>query len=72
MKNKKEIDVNVIRSGSCGLFTLNTKAAKEWADENVHMESWQWTDEKNFVVDSRFAQALIVGMKEEGLEVCSS
>ena len=68
---KKKIDVNALRSGSCVLFTLNTEAAKEWVNENVPMESWQWTDDNNFVVDSRYAQALIVGMKNEGLEVCS-
>lgn len=57
--------------GSVVTFRPVTQAAKDWVEENVHTEGWQWMGSV-FAVDHRFVQDLIDGMVAAGLDVdCS-
>jgi hypothetical protein len=42
-----------------------TKEAKQWINDNVHVESWQWLG-AGLAVDSKFVPGLLEGMKEAG------
>ncbi len=62
-------DVDIYHDSSVVLFTLNTDSAREWVEENVHLESWQWAGTKSFAVDTRFAKDLADGMVAAGLDI---
>ncbi len=62
------IDVHVENEGSIFVFTPMTPAAREWVDDNVHSEPWQWTG-ASLCVDHRFARDLAQGMLTDGLNV---
>jgi hypothetical protein len=63
-------DVSVERDGdSIMRFTLNTDAAAEWVEANVHLESWQRLGYRSFAVDISFAWDLAQGMQKDGLTV---
>jgi hypothetical protein len=64
----KVADVVVRNYGSIVLFELRSPAAREWVDENVYTEGWQWLG-RSLGVDHRFAGQLTDGMIEAGLEV---
>jgi hypothetical protein len=59
-------DVLVHNEGTVFLFNPLTARAKEWIDNNVQSEPWQWFG-TTLVVEHRFAWALAQGMKDEGL-----
>ena len=61
-------DVKIEDCGSIVMFDPVTPEAKEWVDENVGLESWQWLGNR-FSVDHRYADNLIEGMTGDGLEV---
>ena len=61
-------DVLIRSEGTVWIFNPVTAAAKEWFDENVHTESYQWLG-TSLVVDHRFAAGLIQGILDAGLEV---
>lgn len=63
------MDVEVSGLGSSVvLFTPISAAAREWVDEHVALESWQWLG-SGFGVDHRFVEPLIDGMTSAGLSV---
>lgn len=68
-KKSPTIDVSFQDSGSVCLFTLATKAAFDWVEENVQLDGWQWMGKSSFAVDRRFADQLIGGMSGDGLVV---
>jgi len=61
-------DVQVNDCGSVVQLRPMTTAAKEWIEEYVQTESWQWMGD-TLCVDSRFAGDLIDGMCGSGLSV---
>src|SRR5262245_10620610 len=61
-------DFDVIFHGSVVSFAPLTPAARTWIADNVHIESWQYLGDVAFVVDHRFAQPLIDGILDAGLE----
>lgn len=64
-----EADVLVSNHGSVFLFTVNSPQAREWVDEHVHLEDYQWTGASSFAVEARFARGLAGGMIDDGLNV---
>ena len=62
------IDVQVENEGSIFMFHVLTDAAREWVNENVGLESWQWLGNA-FTVEHRYAQDLAEGMQDDGLTV---
>jgi hypothetical protein len=59
-------DVLVRNEGSVFVFCPLTEAARNWIEDNVESESWQWFGSA-LVVDHRYAAALGLGMKDAGL-----
>lgn len=68
MKSLKQAtpDVLVHNEGTVFVFNPLTARAKEWIDEKVQTESWQWLGTR-LVVEHRYAWALAQGMQDEGL-----
>lgn len=62
-------DVRVEYHGTVTSFALRTQAGKDWVQQNVQLQGWQWTAADQFAVDSRFVAGLITGMRDGGLEV---
>lgn len=61
-------DVQIENCGSVRMVTPMTCAAREWVNENVGLESWQWLG-GSFACEPRYVQDLIDGMEEAGLGV---
>ena len=61
-------DVLVRNEGTVFVFSPLTARAKQWFDENVQSEPWQWLGDA-LVVEHRFAWGLGQGMKDAGLEL---
>lgn len=61
----KNADFNINDGSSIVSITPLTARAREWMDENVHTESWQWMG-PTLAVDARMAQDLIDGIGNEG------
>lgn len=61
-------DVSIIDGGSIILFQPLSTDARSWIDENLQLESWQWSG-PCVAVDRRYASAIIEGMRDDGLEV---
>lgn len=59
-------DVLVANAGTVFTFCPLTERAKEWIDDNVSSESWQWLGHV-LVVEHRFALGLAAGMQDAGL-----
>jgi hypothetical protein len=59
-------DVLVRNEGTVFVFCPLTSAAKEWIDENVESEAYQWFGNA-LVVEHRFAWGLGRGMKDARL-----
>lgn len=70
MKNTKTIspDFRIERSGGISLLIPFTAAAREWVDENLELESWQWIGGR-IAVEPRCVEAIVDGMEEAGLIV---
>ena len=62
-------DVIVLNEGNIFIFNPQTKRAKTWVAENVHLESWQKWAGNSFVVDHHYADQIAQGMKEAGLKL---
>lgn len=65
---KPGTDLRVANRGSVTTLVAMTKAGSEWMDENLKPEPWQWLGGA-LVIDSRFAEGIIEGAIEDGLEV---
>lgn len=61
-------DVWVRNEGTVVQFLPLSDAAREWIDQNVQSEDWQWMG-RSLVVDHRYAGNLIEGMQGAGLVV---
>jgi len=61
-------DVIVDNYGSIVGLAPMTQAARDWIEENVATESWQWLGGV-LNVESRYAADLVVGMQEAELIV---
>ena len=48
------------------LVTVKTGQAKQWVDENVGLEAWQWLGD-SFAVDHHYIEDLELGMVDAGL-----
>lgn len=65
------VDIQVHGAGSGSsvfLFEPLTDTGRDWMEENVGAESWQWLGGR-LAVDAHFAFGLAAGMVEEGLIV---
>ena len=62
------VDVKIENEGTISLVTPLNAAAREWIDENIHTESWQWIG-GSVAVEPRCLENLIEGMQEAGLQV---
>ena len=61
-------DVQIRSCGSITQFLLKTPAAKKWVLDNVNIEPWMWMGNA-LNVDSHYADRLVDGMLDAGLEV---
>lgn len=61
-------DIQVENGGTLFLFRPLTDKAKQWLDENVQAESWQWYGPA-LVVDHRYAVELALGAQKDGLKL---
>lgn len=61
-------DVTLRDEGSIVLVTPVTTKAREWVDENVSLESYQWFA-GGFPCETRYIGDLVNGMIDAGLEV---
>lgn len=59
-------DVLIKNVGTLHTFCPLTPRAKEWIDEYVETEQWQWFGH-TLVVEHRYAWGLAQGMKDAGL-----
>jgi hypothetical protein len=62
------IDVRIINEGIIIGFQPITAIAKEWFDENVQSERWQWLGNV-LGIDHRYAEDIIAALAEAGMEV---
>jgi hypothetical protein len=63
------VDVSIRYEGSnIVLFTLETQEAKDFVQDNVQTESWMFLG-RSLVVDAHYADQLIDGMSEAGLNI---
>ncbi len=61
-------DIIVNDQGSVVTFQPVSVAAKEWFNDNVEAEDWQWLGPV-LGVDHRMAQNLLDGLVNEGFEI---
>ncbi len=61
-------DVYISNNGSVFSFQPVTQAGKDWIEENVQTEPWQWLG-NTLAIESRFAGELTDGMISAGLEI---
>lgn len=64
----KAADVLVDNQGTIMVLTPQTQEAKDWFDENVEAEGWQWMGD-GLAVDHRMAENLLQGILTSGLTV---
>lgn len=62
-------DVLVVGAGSVWTFTPVSDEAKDWTVDHVQLESYQWLGRDTFVVEHRFAGALVEGYADAGFRV---
>ena len=55
-------DVTIEDQGSLVLFKIESEEAQEWVDENVDVPDFAWLGGYSFVVEHRYADALIAGL----------
>jgi len=61
-------DVEVKNEGSVVLLIPMSDRGKDWIDENLQLESWQWYGNAA-AVEARYADPIVDGMMDDGLEV---
>jgi hypothetical protein len=66
--DKPKPDVNVDRHGTVASITPLTQRAREWVEENVKTEGWQWQG-PTFTVESAYVDEIVAGMTQAGLRV---
>lgn len=68
MSQTEQADVYVENHGSIFMVTPLSGAARQWMEENVPTESWQWLG-SSLSVEHRYVENLIAGMQDAGLTV---
>lgn len=63
------VDVIVRNHGSLCRFHLETQAAIDFVNEKVEAPDYMWCGAKTLHVETRYAEAIADGMREEGLVV---
>ena len=61
-------DFQIADQGSIFLIRPLTEAARQWLDENVVSEPWQWV-EGSLCVETRFARDFIIEIEEAVFEI---
>ena len=61
-------DVLVENHGSVALLTPMTPDARQWIDEHVQVEPWQWIG-CSIACEPRSLEQIVEGMQESGLVV---
>lgn len=61
-------DVLVTRDGGVFLVQPVSREAREWVEENVYVEDWQWQGNA-FAVDHHYVYDLVDGLHDAGLIV---
>ena len=61
-------DFQITNQGSIFLIRPLNPAARQWLDENVVSEPWQWVQDA-LCVETRFARDLVVELEEAGFRV---
>jgi len=61
-------DFSISDQGSIFLIRPLNEAARQWLQENVVSEPWQWV-EGALCVETRFARDLVVEIEEAGFEI---
>lgn len=61
------IDFTIADHGSLFLIRPVSKAARQWLDENVVAEPWQWLGGA-LAVDHRFARDILAELVDAGFE----
>ena len=62
------MDFSISDQGSLILIQPVSDRAKQFTDENIHTESWQWLGGA-FAVEPRFAQVLVNELPELGFTI---
>jgi hypothetical protein len=62
---KPTADFKVEDNGSVVLIVPMNRGAREWVDENVYLESWQWLG-GGFACEPRMVGDLLAGIAEAG------
>ena len=63
-------DIEISHGGSIALVTPLTDAGREWINDNLQVEAWQWMGcGSSLAVEPRCAQAIRDGAIDAGLEV---
>ena len=63
-------DFQITDQGSIFLIRPLNEAARQWLDENVVSEPWQWV-QGALCVDARFARELVAEITDAGFEITS-
>ena len=61
-------DFQITDQGSIFLIRPLNEAARQWLQENVVAEPWQWVQDA-LCVEARFARDLIIEIEQAGLTV---
>ena len=61
-------DLQIADQGSIFLIRPLNEAARQWLDENVVSEPWQWV-QGALCVETRFARDLVIEIEEAGFEI---
>lgn len=64
-------DIQVDASGGVFYVTPISPEGREWIDENVQSEPWQWTG-ASLAVDHGYAADIVLGMRADGLTVSTA
>lgn len=63
------LDITVNNCGGLFQFVIESEAGRQWVEENVALEPWQWLGPDSFVVDHRYAGEVADGMMADGMVV---
>ena len=68
METSDMSDFTISDQGSIFLIRPLNDAARQWLDENVVAEPWQWV-QGALCVDARFARELVAEITDAGFEI---
>jgi hypothetical protein len=64
-------DVTTNNEGAVIMFTPESDLGKQWVEDNLDLEPWQWRG-NSFSVEPTYVPDILKGMKEDGLKVEST